>query len=226
MAAFKRIALPPYALDRGERDQQLDPVTWHDIARMNRQQFVDISTVFSQQGLLLVDRGWHLAARYGQHPVQAIHLLIASLTFEQVGMVVHRLAIPIDKLKAAIAHALQKYSSKKVSTRFLMMRSIICFLMQYGMRVIAWDGQRVYYWGRIITSWFLAQQLTKKIIRRIIIATGYLYGIFGIGSLLYALYQLHLLGETVLALPGHLSIATLVFWSSLLVDGYLYYMFQ
>lgn len=113
MAEFKRITLPPYALSRNERDQQLDPVTWHDIARMNRQQFVDISTVFSQQGLLLIDRGWHLAARYGQHPVQPIHLLIASLTFEQVGMVVHRLAIPIDKLKAAIAHALQKYSSKK-----------------------------------------------------------------------------------------------------------------
>src|SRR3989344_2639419 len=92
----------------------------------------------------------------------------------------------------------------------------------HGVKLAAWNGQQVRYWGREINAWQIYQEQTQANTKNILNASLLLFGVIGVVAL----------GQWLLATSGSLPAwqlyrmrhwQLLVFWLSAATDTYLFY---
>src|SRR3989344_3296716 len=89
-----------------ESEPQLPPVAWSQLDQLKKDQKIDVSQYFTEDALQAVIKAWQLAGRYRHQQVEAIHLLVSLLTFEQTSILFSRLTVSFERLKAGIGKVL------------------------------------------------------------------------------------------------------------------------
>ncbi len=95
-----------------------------------------------------------------------------------------------------------------------------------GNGLIAWDGQNILYWGKKINFAYITQEKIEQLVKNFINLSLLLFGTLGILMLGWFLLDLSQIKITYRQMPYLRNWRLLIFWLSMLSNGYLYYRFQ